>query len=830
MDYATLKGIENRFGIKKEDIPISIFKELLDNALDHVETLAVSNGNIVFVPEIYVQITSNNDRIKLAVSNPDMTPSFTFERIQSIFNFSDFSSTKRNQYKISRGVLGNGLKAILGMSYALATENYNYNTWSPLKIRAANKLFSIALIVDIINRKDAPLSVEIKPEECISDNNNTSVEIDIPSDSNSKTVTLKKLVDTFRNYTILNPHITMHISVNDQRSSFPQVQKIKSDWNNLDSIYHYSQKEFENLITSIRKNNIMLYDFVIGIRLREASKLSKDGWNIPINKILSDTTVVRKLYDRLKEIVGPREKLELPYDMRIKFRKKAITERLNQWGMKVETIKYQLDNGIFKTEDGEVQFPYAFEVTEIKTIDNKHEIISGINATPVKLESMENPDQFRWTSRGKDWTTTSISVILQEDCGYSRDARKFKKPNTIVFMHLISPRIEYKGYGKAQIDFYPFPTLGDSIYNVCKGGTRERYQNKGTQRGLLTKFLKQRQIDVQQNPNLIVTDRWTPSDVWCANRPELLKNRIKIAKSTRSNFTSLIRTISDEVLHVNMEEIGIFAVDRAQLYFQGHWYDVGFDELHTLKFKGTDLIIIEKEGIAEVLSPYADKIGVALLFTRGFATKYVRDLSELSKNAGCNVVVLSDYDDSGVLLASKLRVSRIGIDPNTLEYFDLKREDVEERYTPKNHLSSIDGLVNEEEFDYLSRKRIEINSVKSKVGTKKLWEWIIYKLKEIFPNRNYNRAIEVPTVVKPDDLKKLYSKIENTIESYIKSEYEKEVEGLTAIVGFIDNVPQKRIDIEETFKELVIKNPKYQDLIQKFNRLVQSHPFFNLRG
>ena len=68
----------------------------------------------------------------------------------------------------------------------------------------------------------------------------------------------------------------------------------------------------------------------------------------------------------------------------------------------------------------------------------------------------------------------------------------------------------------------------------------------------------------------------------------------------------------------------------------------------------------------------------------------------------------------------------------------------------------------------MSRKRIEINSVKTKVGTEKLWEWIIYRLEDIFPNRNYNRAIDVPTVVKPDDLKEFYAKIENSIESHIE--------------------------------------------------------------
>jgi len=193
------------------------------------------------------------------------------------------------------------------------------------------------------------------------------------------------------------------------------------------------------------------------------------------------------------------------------------------------------------------------------------------------------------------------------------------------------------------------------------------------------------------------------------------------------------------------------------------------------------------------------------------------------------VVVLTDYDDSGVLLASKLKAPRLGIDPETLQYFNLKRQDVEERYTPKNHLNSIKGLVTEEEFDYLSRKRIEINSVKTKVGTEKLWEWIIYRLKEVFPNRNYNRAIKVPKLVKPADLKELYAKIENVLEKCIKSESEKVVEELTDIVGFIENVPQKHFDIEVKLQNVISNNQDYRDFMHIFNQLIESHPFFNGR-
>ena len=164
----------------------------------------------------------------------------------------------------------------------------------------------------------------------------------------------------------------MNITVNGKRRSFPQVQKFKSDWNNLDSIYHYSYKEFENLILSSGANDsITLYDFVSSsIRLTESSKLKKRDWNIPISEIQHDRTIIHKLYDNLRKLAGPKEKLDLPYDMRIKSRKNAIIKRLNQWGIEVENIKYQSYNGTSNSEDGDVQFPYSFEVAEIKTVNH----------------------------------------------------------------------------------------------------------------------------------------------------------------------------------------------------------------------------------------------------------------------------------------------------------------------------------------------------------------------------------------------------------------------------------------------------------------------------
>jgi hypothetical protein len=67
--------------------------------------------------------------------------------------------------------------------------------------------------------------------------------------------------------------------------------------------------------------------------------------------------------------------------------------------------------------------------------------------------------------------------------------------------------------------------------------------------------------------------------------------------------------------------------------------DVGFDDIRELSLYGTDLIIIEKEGMAEQLKTFADEDGIALLNTRGFLTDYAAVLSEKSENEGCCMII-----------------------------------------------------------------------------------------------------------------------------------------------------------------------------------------------
>jgi hypothetical protein len=303
MDYVTLRGIENKLGVKKEDIPSYVLHELIDNALDYIEATLSKEST----PEINVYITTSDEAIHLKVSNPDTEQTFTNQVIENMFNYHNYSSTKRNQFKISRGALGHGLKTVLGSVYALATEHYNLTSWTPLKLRNGNKEWTIGLTVDRITGLQPP---DFK-STVVNDILKTEIEIDIPVDSDSIDKNVNELIQIFNKYLILNPHITMNLSLNDKYNHYPQVQKIKPDWKNLHSIWTYSKKDFEYLISTIKGDGLILYDAMCNEKV-ENLKHVKGVKDVPkeriviakeLKKAVTDNPDYQDFINKLEELV-----------------------------------------------------------------------------------------------------------------------------------------------------------------------------------------------------------------------------------------------------------------------------------------------------------------------------------------------------------------------------------------------------------------------------------------------------------------------------------------------------------------------------------------------
>jgi 5S rRNA maturation endonuclease (ribonuclease M5) len=304
----------------------------------------------------------------------------------------------------------------------------------------------------------------------------------------------------------------------------------------------------------------------------------------------------------------------------------------------------------------------------------------------------------------------------------------------------------------------------------------------------------------------------------------------KEVRYNRKYITNQIRNVCEKTLGKTRAKLGIVAADRAQLYFRGQWYDIGLDELDQLMHLGTDMLIIEKERVAEVLSTFADKMGIAVLNTRGFLTEYASMLSNLSKKNGCNVAILTDFDVSGLLLARKVsEVYRIGIDFNTLNYFGLQPKDVEEEYRAENNhmkpLKEMGPAEGEDEstfyknLEYITSKRIEIDSILAKIGNEPFWKYLIQSLVNRFPKRNYNRSIDVPKFVMPDVISEFLDKIKNKNVSTIRSEYELIKDELLDLEGTLDDVNEEEEKITIRFKTAIEKDEKLLPILTKVQKL-----------
>ncbi len=285
--------------------------------------------------------------------------------------------------------------------------------------------------------------------------------------------------------------------------------------------------------------------------------------------------------------------------------------------------------------------------------------------------------------------------------------RNIKKLVMSLLVNLISPRIGYRSHSKSQIELKPFVSIAQDIYSFFrKASTRNK---NGIREGLsvineLRILARERERDIRKNPRLRETGRWTQSTFFYTLRPRLNQKGMKV---DRDYITSQIKLVCKE-LGYTRDELGIIAAERAQLYFKGQTLGVGFDQLKDLMEKGTDLLVIEKEGVADVLAPFADKYGIAILNSRGFLTEYATELSRLAEEKGCNIAILTDLDSSGLIISTKLpNAHRIGIDFDTLSslellYDDLNldHEDVEEDVILKKGSESDNHLKSLKKYDY----------------------------------------------------------------------------------------------------------------------------------
>jgi len=259
-------------------------------------------------------------------------------------------------------------------------------------------------------------------------------------------------------------------------------------------------------------------------------------------------------------------------------------------------------------------------------------------------------------------------------------------------------------------------------------------------------------------------------------------------KVSRDWFKRVIKKICDKA-GVTRAAIGIVTGARAEIYFDGAWESVSFDAIEELAAKGTDLIFIEKEGIIDELKEHADRYGVTMVNSRGYLTEYAHDLIKTANRSGANITVITDYDLSGINLASKCdkNVYFITMDDSTLEYFGLvKDERLVVEATNKGLTNRVEKVIHTDsrfahiDIEFLKHSRIEINGVIARVGDERFWNFIMDKVNARFPTRNYNRAIQTPSKDENADEIDLYPKGMKSLITHFRNKVSDVVEDVEA--------------------------------------------------
>jgi hypothetical protein len=482
---------------------------------------------------------------------------------------------------------------------------------------------------------------------------------------------------------------------------------------------------------------------------------------------------------------------------------------------------------------------------------------------------------------------SDIKEVLQR-YGFSF-YRGYNNQNTkipcVIYGNLISNKFSYIGQSKAEVDTTPF---ANAIIKAVKSIARDiptfRVADIRTPEyhvGVSSSYISTRKVRSWKEPKPPKPERKTMFDLVY----EQIKDRLPIAQDgrewtgehhtqmslwynslklinewiiadmlkkpkNRSNFIDCIRKVC-EYYDIKREDIGIVAGAWATMFYMGKWSAVNFEDIEALAQNGTDLIFVEKQDIVQSLGPHASKYGVALINTRGHLSLYAHDLSIAAREAGAHIAIMTDYDIPGLHIASKTSKDTLwlGVDEHMLGRFGIRHEDKDWviPYNPAKGLSDEtirDDIESDERFDYpradvywLKQKKredskfkdpghkVEIDAVLAKAGSEGLWNYIMERLEEAYPERDYTRVTSVYNhVPSPRTIDFVTPSIVQDIQNYIvnrcrslteeeRKEKRKELENYKgfALVQDLENGTRSDLNM------IVKKDQQIKDIIEAFN-------------
>jgi len=752
----TEDGIRLKIGVNLDEAPLVMLKEDLDNSVSAAEKAADPRVSVYVAS--YLQVIGNNGE------------QFPIQKIGDICD-PHYRATSKIFPRFDRGLLGQyqktkiGIQSLLGSYVLLVTKDVAYKIHYE---RAGNDVRSV------IEKVEAKMFDENNVTEF-----HTPLMIGNPKD----------LIRYAINYVCCNPHVTFVVNGREFKSVCERHPPAYSSARWLGGY-----KEFRNIVWLYVENfpSSLTSDFA-----KEFSDGSID--NEIVNKPLMNLTEkeLEQLYNLLLQVKEPQI---------TSFTAQNYADRLNQithvkeygYASTVVTGKLTYILEVLAAKVSSTEMFYSFEGGKDKPL-----IICSVNSSPL----------FRNIWYG----TKGVRLIYggeREDLFEYITQRSAGKCNLLI-VNLWIPKPSWTSYSKSELHIGPFL---NTFRKLLKKALREL---KGGGRKISNARVKleeeiYRRIAIRNLLGQIPPHEWTTQNgLWYKIRKSL-GGEDKMGLE-RKSFLDAVDEICKKYGY-SRDELGITCAPRGEFYYRGEVYPLSFENIEKLARMGTDIVHIEKEGVPRALKDVAREYPIAFTHSRGFLVEYGERLIELSRQYGAHVVMLTDLDDAGLVMEYQLPgIPRIGVDEEMIQYFGLNEEDLREKYNPGSHLAYLRD-VNKEKAVKVSKFRIEIDSVLAEVGPVKLFEYILYKLCQLFPERNYNRAIEVNPVL-PSEVNELIDAIRKYLQN-ITGNYIEEIKRRLQSWPGLERVDRLKEEIEKELLSKELGDKGFRAIIDDIRKII----------
>jgi DNA topoisomerase VI subunit B len=420
LDFASEKELVAQTGHRREQWPLLIVKELVDNAIDAAEEASIAPAIHVAVDETGITVSDNG-------------PGLPAEVVSDILDFSVRVSSREAYVSPSRGAQGNALKTIVAMPYVLDGER------GRIEIEARGVRHLIEMGVDRI-RQEPVIVHETEPSDR---NTGTLVRVCWPDSACS---TLPDARDRFlqiaEDYAWLNPHTAIAVDWFGEGWSIGATDPGWDNWKpSLPTSSHwYDPPRFERLIAGYvahdadvgrdRTVRELVTEFR-GLSGTAKQKLVLEATGLaraPLTALVNGNGLDHHKVERLLQAMKAHSKPVKPKILGV-IGREHFRQRFAAVGCEMGSFDYK------RVMDVTDDIPWVVETAFGWCPEAKaRRLVTGVNWSPGIINPFRELGRFG----------TSLDTVLT-------NARASANEPVILVLHMACPRVEYTDRGKSAV-------------------------------------------------------------------------------------------------------------------------------------------------------------------------------------------------------------------------------------------------------------------------------------------------------------------------------------------------------------------------------------------